>query len=125
MNFSDIQLSDKALWAQIQAAWKAGNYATALTLMGNSQLAKKVLAAQALNDLTDKIVETEQLNDPDYANDRIEVSRQDPSGMTSGEVYFQVTNDPYTFADVDARQLTFADVDGLGLTWADADRGGW
>lgn len=126
MKFSDIQLADKTLWQQIQEEWSKGNFASAQAIMSNTQLDKKVLTAKSLNDLTDKIVEVEQLNDPTYANDRIKIERQVPTDLTTGQVYFEWTNSPpYTWAEVDARNYTFADVDALGINWAYADRGGW
>ena len=126
MKFSDIQLADKTLWQQIQEEWSKGNFAPAQAIMSNAQLDKKVLTAKSLNDLTDKIVEVEQLNDPTYANDRIKIERQVPTDLTTGQVYFEWTNSPpYTWAEVDARNYTFADVDALGINWAAADRGGW
>lgn len=126
MKFSDIQLADKALWQQIQEEWSKGNVDSAQAIMSNTQLDKKVLTAKSLNDLTDKIVEVEQLNDPTYAKDKIKVERQTPTDLTTGQVYFEWTNSPpYTWAEVDARNYTFADVDALGINWAYADRGGW
>ena len=126
MKFSDIQLADKALWQQIQEEWGKGNVESAQAIMSNTQLDKKVLTAKSLNDLTDKIVEVAQLNDPTYAKDKIKVERQTPTDLTTGQVYFEWTNSPpYTWAEVDARNYTFADDDALGINWADADRGGW
>jgi hypothetical protein len=126
MKFSDIQLADKTLWQQIQEEWSKGNVDSAQAIMSNTQLDKKVLTAKSLNDLTDKIVEVEQLNDPTYAKDKIKVERQVPTDLTTGQVYFEWTNSPpYTWAEVDARNYTFADVDALGINWAYADRGGW
>lgn len=126
MKFSDIQLADKTLWQQIQEEWSKGNFASAQAIMSNTQLDKKVLTAKSLNDLTDKIVEVEQLNDPTYANDRIKIERQVPTDLITGQVYFEWTNSPpYTWAEVDAKNYTFADVDALGINWAYADRGGW
>lgn len=126
MKFSDIQLADKTLWQQIQEEWGKGNFASAQAIMSNTQLDKKVLTAKSLNDLTNKIVEVEQLNDPTYANDRIKIERQVPTDLTTGQVYFEWTNSPpYTWAEVDARNYTFADVDALGINWAYADKGGW
>lgn len=126
MKFSDIQLADKALWQQIQEEWGKGNVESAQTIMSNTQLDKKVLTAKSLNDLTDKIVEVERLNDPTYANDKIKVKHQAPTDLTTGQVYFEWTNSPlYTWAEVDARNYTFADVDALGINWASADKGGW
>lgn len=126
MKFSDIQLADKTLWQQIQEEWSKGNFASTQAIISNIQLDKKVLTAKSLNDLTNKIVEVEQLNDPTYANDRIKIERQAPTDLTTGQVYFEWTNSPpYTWAEVDARNYTFADVDALGINWAYADRGGW
>lgn len=126
MKFSDIQLADKTLWQQIQEEWSKGNVESAQAIMSNTQLDKKVLTAKSLNDLTDKIVEVEQLNDPTYAKDKIKIERQVPTDLTTGQVYFEWTNSPpYTWAEVDARNYTFADVDALGINWAYADRGGW
>ena len=92
MKFSDIQLTDKTLWQQIQEEWDKGNVDSAQAIMSNTQLDKKVLTAKSLNDLTDKIVEVEQLNDPTYANDKIKVERQTPTDLTTGQVYFEWTN---------------------------------
>ena len=94
MKFSDIQLADKALWQQIQEEWGKGNVDSAQAIMSNTQLDKKVLTAKSLNDLTDKIVEVEQLNDPTYAKDKIKVERQVPTDLTTGQVYFEWTNSP-------------------------------
>ena len=125
MKFSDIQLADKALWAQIQQAWKNGDYSAIASLVSNDQLDGKALSANALNALTEKIVEVENLSDPSYAADRIQVLRQPPQQINVGEVYFDATNWPYTWAEVDAQEYTFGDIDNLGLTWAQADKGGW
>ena len=92
MKFSDIQLADKTLWQQIQEEWGKGNVESAQTIMSNTQLDKKVLTAKSLNDLTDKIVEVEQLNDPTYANDKIKVEHQAPTDLATGQVYFEWTN---------------------------------
>lgn len=126
MKYTDIQLTDKELWAQFQSLYKSGDYASALAMLQNTQLKNKALTADILNALTDYIVQVEQLNDPDYANDRIRVLQQVPTDLTSGEVYFDWTNPPpYTFSQVDNLGYKFSDVDNLGLNWFYADRGGW
>ena len=126
MEFSDIQLSDKNLWQQIQKAWANGEYSTAQALMTNAQLNKKALLAKALNDLTDKIVSVEQLNDPTYDIDKIKVERQTPTDLPTGKIYFDWTNPPpYIWSEVDALNYTFEDIDNLNLTWAEVDKGGW
>lgn len=126
MKFSDIQLSDKELWGQFQTAYQQGDFATAFSMLNNTQLKNKALTADILNALTDYIVQVEQYNDPDYANDKIRIERQVPTDLTSGEVYFDWTNPPpYTFSEVSALRYTFDDVDNLGLTWYYANKGGW
>lgn len=122
MKYSDIQLSDKAKWREYKQAWGNGDYATALA----TELAKKKLTAETLNDLTDYIVAVEKLDDPDYDVDKIKVETQVPDDLPTGKVYFEWTNPPsYTWAQVDARNYTFADVDALNITWEYANRKGW
>lgn len=126
MKFSDIQLTDKQLWGQFQIAFQQGDFATALALLNNTQLKNKALTAEYLNALTNYIVQVEQLNDPDYANDRIRIEQQIPTDLNNGEVYFDWTNPPpYAFSQVDSLRYKFADVDNLGLNWFYANRGGW
>ena len=126
MKYTDIQLTDKELWAQFQSFSKSGDYTSALAFLQNSQLKNKALTADILNVLTDYIVQVEQYNDPDYANDRIRIERQIPTDLTSGEVYFDWTNSPpYTFGEVNGLGYTFSNVDNLGLTWYYAEKGGW
>lgn len=122
MKFSDIQLTDKATWQNYQQAWEDGEFNTVVS----TELSPKKLNAEVLNYITNKIVEVESLNDPDYANDRIRVEAQVPPDLSVGEVYFEWTNAPsYTWTQIDAKSLTFADIDTLGITWEYADRKGW
>ena len=126
MNFKDIQLTDKELWAQFQSLYQSGDYASALTLLQNTQLNNKALTADILNALTDYIVQVEQLNDASFKADKIRVEFQVPADLTTGQIYFDWTNPSfYTFRQVDNLRYTFNDVDNLGLTWYYANRGGW
>ena len=92
--------------------------------MDVGQLAKKSLTADALNELTSYLVQVEELNDPNFKADKIQLSRRPPVGMTSGQVYFRWLA-PYLFNEVDALGYTFNEVDNLNITWAQADEGGW
>ena len=91
MNFKDIQLTDKELWAQFQSLYQSGDYASALTLLQNAQLSGKSLIADALNATTDYLVQVENLNDPDFKADRPVVQSSQPVQAT-GYLWFQVTN---------------------------------
>ena len=91
MNFKDIQLTDKELWAQFQSLYQSGDYTSALTLLQNSQLSGKSLIADVLNAITDYLVQVENLNDPDFKADRPVVQSSQPVQST-GYLWFQVTN---------------------------------
>ena len=91
MNYKDIQLTDKELWAQFQSLYQSGDYASALNLLQNSQLKNKALTADNLNALTDYIVQVEQLNDSTFKADRPPVQANQPT-QTTGQLWFQVTN---------------------------------
>lgn len=126
MKYTDIQLTDKELWAQFQSLYQTGNYASALALLQNTQLKDKALTADILNALTDYIVQVEQLNDSTFKMDKIRVESQVPTDLTNGQVYFDYLNSPpYTFNKVSTLGYTFKNVDDLNLTWYYIDRGGW
>ena len=91
MNYKDIQLTDKELWAQFHSLYKSGDYASALAMLQNTQFNNKALTADILNALTDYIVQVEQLNDSSFKADRIPCQVNRPTQST-GQVWFQVTN---------------------------------
>ena len=91
MKFKDIQLTDKELWAQFQSLYQSSDYASALTLLQNSQLSSKSLIADVLNVTTNYLVQVENLNDPDFKADRAVVQSSQPVQST-GYLWFQVTN---------------------------------
>ena len=91
MNYKDIQLTDKELWAQFQSLYQSGDYVSALALLQNSQLSGKSLIADVLNATTDHLVQVENLNDPDFKADRPVVQSSQPVQST-GYLWFQVTN---------------------------------
>ena len=91
MKYTDIQLTDKELWAQFQSLYKSGDYTSALTLLQNTQLKNKALTADILNALTDYIVQVEQFNDSTFKTDKIPCQVNRPT-QTTGQVWFEVTN---------------------------------
>lgn len=90
MKFKDIQLTDKELWGQFQSLCQSGDYASALTLLQNTQLTNKALTADVLNALTDYIVQIENTSDSSFKQDRIPCQTKQPTQNT-GEVWFEVT----------------------------------
>ena len=91
MKYTDIQLTDKELWGQFQSLYQSGNYANALSLLQNTQLANKALTANVLNAITDYIVQVENLNDSTFKADKPPVQANQPT-QTTGQLWFQVTN---------------------------------
>ena len=91
MKHTDIQLTDKELWAQFQSLYQSGDYASALALLQNTQLNNKALTADILNALTDYIVQVEQLNDSTFKADKIPCRVNQPT-QTTGQLWFQITN---------------------------------
>ena len=91
MKYTDIQLTDKELWAQFQSLYQSGDYASALSLLQNSQLSGKCLVADVLNTITDYLVQVENLNDPDFKADKAVVQSSQPVQAT-GYLWFEVTN---------------------------------
>ena len=91
MKYTDIQLTDKELWAQFQSLYKSGDYASALAMLQNTQLENKTLTADILNALTNYIVQVEQLNDSTFKTDKILCQVNQPTQST-GQVWFEVSN---------------------------------
>ena len=91
MKYTDIQLTDKELWAQFQSLYQSGDYASALNILQNSQLSGKGLVADVLNAITDYLVQVENLNDSDFKADKAVVQSSQPVQST-GYLWFQVTN---------------------------------
>ena len=91
MKYTDIQLTDKELWAQFQSLYQSGDYTSALALLQNTQLANKALTADVLNALTDYIVQIQNTSDPSFKQDRIPCQAEQPTQQSIGEIWFEVT----------------------------------
>lgn len=125
MIFSDIQLSDKAIWQRYKEIWgNKSNYNFIRATLDSQDIKPKSLDADMLNALTDLIVDTEKLNDPDFLKDLIQVSKYPPTGLEEGQIYFDWTA-PYSFNEVDAKDFNFEQVDELGTTWNYVNEGEW
>lgn len=90
MRFSDIQLADKAKWNQYQGYWKDGYFTNTLGMLTDEQLAKKGLTAKLLNELTNYLVQIQNIKDDTFKQDNIPVQENQPT-QNEGEVWFQVT----------------------------------
>ena len=91
MKYTDIQLTDKELWAQFQSLYQSGDYASALAMLQNTQVKNKALIADILNALTNYIVQVEQLNDSTFKTDKILCQVNQPTQST-GQVWFEISN---------------------------------
>ena len=91
MKYTDIQLTDKELWAQFQSLYKSGDYASALAMLQSTQLKNKAFTAVILNALTDYIVQVEQLTDSTFKTDKILCQVNQPTQST-GQVWFEISN---------------------------------
>ena len=91
MKYTDIQLTDKELWAQFKRLYETGDYDAASGLLDVGQLAKKSLTADALNELTSYLVQVENTNDSTFKQDKIPCQAEQPS-QSVGEVWFEVAN---------------------------------
>ena len=88
MDFSDLQLNDRGLWAQYRKLYSQGKISEAFALLENSQLDKKVMLAEKLNAITTMLITIQGYNDPDYGENKIQVAPAPPV-LSEGEVYFQ------------------------------------
>ena len=91
MKYTDIQLTNKELWAQFQSLYKLGDYASALAILQNIQLNNKALTADILNAVTNYIVQVEQLDDSTFKTDKILCQVNQPI-QSIGQVWFEVSN---------------------------------
>ena len=91
MKYTDIQLTDKKLWAQFKSLYQSGDYANALALLQNTQLNNKALTADVLNAITAYLTQIENLNDPNFKTDRPPVQANQPT-QTTGQLWLQVIN---------------------------------
>lgn len=89
MAYQDIQLTDESLRTQYVNYWISDNYTNALALLQNSQFTDKVNNATMWNSITNTLTNVENLSDPTFKSDRIQVASTPPT-LTSGEVYFQI-----------------------------------
>ena len=86
--YQDIHASDVDSWKSFREKYQSGDFAGAQAIA--QTLTNTQINAQALNDLFNFIVETEQLSDSTFKSDVIQVSTTAPSGLQVGQIYFKV-----------------------------------
>ena len=87
MNYQDIHASDIDSWKSFREKYQSGDFAGAQAIA--QTLTNTQINAQALNDLFNYIVETEQLSDSTFKSDVIQVSTTAPSNLQVGQMYFK------------------------------------
>lgn len=87
MNYQDIHASNIDSWKSFREKYQSGDFAGAQAIV--QTLTNTQMNAQALNDLFNFIVETEQLSDPTFKKDMIQVSTTAPANLQVGEMYFK------------------------------------
>ena len=87
MHYQDIHASDIDSWKLFREKYQSGDFAGAQAI--TQTLTNTQINAQALNDLFNFIVETEQLSDPTFKSDVIQVSTTAPAGLEVGQIYFK------------------------------------
>lgn len=88
MKYQDIQIDDVDLWKKFRQDMDAGEYAKAFFILQNLPT-NCAMTAGVLNSLTDSIVTIENLNDPSFKSDRIQLVDILPTSASEGTVYFQ------------------------------------
>lgn len=87
MNYQDIHASNIDSWKSFREKYQSGDFAGAQAIV--QTLTNTQMNAQALNDLFNFIVETEQLSDPTFKKDIIQVSTTAPTNLQVGQMYFK------------------------------------
>ena len=87
MHYQDIHSFNIDSWKLFREKYQSGDFAGAQAIA--QTLTNTQINAQALNDLFNFIVETEQLSDSTFKSDVIQVSTTAPSNLQVGQMYFK------------------------------------
>lgn len=85
----EIHLSDETLRESFIEHWKNNEYSDCISILENLQLTNKKLVADIFNDITTYIINLENNSDDSFKADRIIVSSNVPTGLSSGSVWFE------------------------------------
>ena len=87
-SFRDISVNERSTWHDYISKINSGDYASAWALISGKD--NMATIAAMFNLLFRNIVDTEQLNDPNFKSDRIETSSTPPANLQVGQIYFEV-----------------------------------
>lgn len=92
LKWEDIQIDDIELFKSFQDRWNEGNYLLALDILKNASIAKKWQNARKINELTTRIVNVENLNDPDFKKFGFTpiTSVTEPTDKNYGQIWFKI-----------------------------------
>lgn len=85
----EIHLPDNTLRNNFIQYWNENDYANCLTILEESQLNNKKLVANIFNLITSFIVDLENNSDSSFKTNKIIVSSNAPSGLSSGDIWFE------------------------------------
>ena len=88
--YQDIHIDDVGLNSQFKQYMSDGQYEAALAILQNNQLTDKTVIAALFNYVTGRIVEVQSTSDPTFKDNKIKVVPTAPSGLVSGNVYFNL-----------------------------------
>ena len=84
----EIHLSDVNLRNNYVSNWES-DFDAAKAILQNEQLNNKKFIASIFNFITSKIVILENNSDPTFKSNKIIVSSTPPTGLSSGELWFE------------------------------------
>lgn len=85
----ELHLSDMNLRNSYIQNWNSGNYNDCISILQNGQLNNKKLMAEIFNNITSAILDLENNSDPTFKSNKIIVSSTPPTGLSSGELWFE------------------------------------
>lgn len=86
-----MQLTDLEAYNQFKAYWAAQNYTDAISLLSQyPDLQYKISNASLFNSFFTNLTTLQNNNDPTFKANRIPISNTEPTGQTTGQVWFQL-----------------------------------
>lgn len=89
LKWQDIQIQDKEEWENLQSLWANGRYTEAIAVLEEASIKYKWLDANTFNELTNFIVQVENLNDPSFKSNLPLTAPNPPQNPSNGNIWFQ------------------------------------